>query len=499
MSDMDYKLEPEADSKEEELYEQMMDKSTFRKNRIKIIICMVFFFLADGIELFSFNLLIKPFGDYFEFEDSSVQIQIAASSIFLGIMIGSIIASFLTKKFGRILTINCSNLLFFVSYLLKGLWMSFAVFIICKTLTGLALGIIVPIFLNVYGEYLPTKFRGILLMVAWVVFGFGTLITNCLGLVIMPELQKDRLQTFLLVLSVFPFLSFISCLFLLRDSPRGLLLSRRMEESFSKKALSEIKKENIQLEMTEKKTEGVSEIGDNNNEIMVNVPEKEKEKSTNTNAQIESYSTKDIIKEMFGPALKKTTILMIIIFIFLGYNAFGIFSITSYFLDYLDEKENGQVEEETIPAREILINQILLAVANIVANLIGGFAGEIRNFGRKGGIIATLILGAITTIIGLFSKILFEVTNPITSGFSEIYVNLVMDYTVELYPTKIRDTSTSLLFFVYRISCFISNYISIGFYDVNVYIPYIIYAVFSVFAAIFTWALPHEMAGKSMN
>ena len=150
-------------------------------------------------------------------------------------MIGSIIASFLTKKFGRILTINCSNLLFFISYLLKGIWMSFAVFIICKTLTGLALGVIVPIFLNVYGEYLPTKSRGILLMVAWVVFGFGTLITNCLGLVIMPELQKERLQTFLLVLSVFPFLSFISCSFLLTDSPRGLLLSRRMEESFSKK------------------------------------------------------------------------------------------------------------------------------------------------------------------------------------------------------------------------------------------------------------------------
>ena len=492
MSDMDYKLE--SDAKEEELYEQMMDRATFRKNRIKVIICMVFFFLADGMELFSFNLLIKPFGDYFEFEDSSVQIQIAASSIFLGIMIGSIIASFLTKKFGRILTINCSNLLFFISYLLKGIWMSFAVFIICKTLTGLALGIIVPIFLNVYGEYLPTKFRGILLMVAWVVFGFGTLITNCLGLVIMPELQKDKLQTFLLALSVFPFLSFISCLILLKDSPRGLLLSKRMEESFSKKALSEIKNENIQLEMTEKKTDGGSEIG--NNTGIMNIPETEK--STN-NTQIESFSTKDIIKEMFGPSLKKTTILMIIIFIFLGYNAFGIFSITSYFLDYLDEKENGQVEEETIPAREILINQILLAVANIVANLIGGFTGEIRKFGRKGGIITTLILGAITTIIGLFSKILFEVTNPITSGFSEIYVNLVMDYTVELYPTKIRDTSTSLLFFVYRISCFISNYISIGFYDVNIYIPYIIYAVFSVLAAIFTWALPHEMAGKSMN
>ena len=492
MADMEYKLEPDA--KEEELYEQMMDKATFRKNRIKIMICMVFFFMADGMELSSFNLLIKPFGNYFGFEDSSVEIQIAASSIFFGIMIGSVIASLLTKKFGRVLTINCSNILFFVSYLLKGIWMSFPVFIICKTLTGLALGIIVPIFMNVYGEYLPTKYRGILLMVAWVFFGFGTLITNCLGLVIMPELQADKLQTFLLVLSFFPFLSLIICLFLLKDSPRGLLLSKRIEESFFKKGLNEIKKEKKIIEMTEKKTEGSLEMV-NNEEIDNNI-----ETINNTNnTKIESYSTKDIIKEMFGPALKKTTILMIIIYIFLGYNAFGIFSITSYFLDYLDEKENGQVEEEDIPAKEILINQILVAVANIFANLLGGFVGEIRKLGRKGAIIVSLILGGITTIIGLFSKILFEVTNPITSGFSEIYVNLVMDYTVELYPTKIRDTSTSLLFLVYRLSCFTSNYISIGFYDVNIYIPYIIYAVFSVLAAIFTWALPHEVSGKAMN
>ena len=222
-----------------------MDKATFKKNRTKIMICMVCFFLADGIELFSFNLIIQPFGKYFEFEESSAEIQIAASSIFLGIIIGSIIASLLTKKIGRIRTLNYSNLLFFISFLVKGIWLYFPLFIICKIFTGLALGIIVPIFMNVYGEYLPTQYRGLLLMVTWSVFGFGEMVTSLIGLVVMPELQPEKLQTFLLVLSVFPFFSFISCIFLLNDSPRGLLLSKRMEESSLKKALDEINEENI--------------------------------------------------------------------------------------------------------------------------------------------------------------------------------------------------------------------------------------------------------------
>ena len=78
-------------------------------------------------------------------------------------------------------------------------------------------------------------------------------------------------------------------------------------------------------------------------------------------------------------------------------------------------------------------------------------------------------------------------------------MNLVMDYVVELHPTKIRDTSTSLLFFVYRISFFLSNYISLGFYDINKFIPYIIYSVYCILSIIFTWLLPYEMAEKTLK
>ena len=54
----------EAETKEQ-LYDKIIEKKTFSKNRIKIIICMVFIFIADGMEMTIFNFIIKPFDEYF--------------------------------------------------------------------------------------------------------------------------------------------------------------------------------------------------------------------------------------------------------------------------------------------------------------------------------------------------------------------------------------------------------------------------------------------------
>ena len=176
-------------------------------------------------------------------------------------------------------------------------------------------------------------------MVAWSFYGIGQLITNLIGLGVMPELQSSRLKMFLLILSILPFLSFISCLFLLNDSPKGLLLSQNvMDNRRSINELNEINQANLSEEQEKKlklEVETAKTVSD-------------------------SYSLKQILKEMFGKELKKTTILMLFIFIFLGYNAFGIYAISSYFLDYLSEKENVKKDDgANDTAKDIIINQIL--------------------------------------------------------------------------------------------------------------------------------------------
>ena len=55
-------LYAEKEDENEGLYEKIMEKETFSKNRIRIMICMIFVFIADGMEMTIFNLIIKPFG-----------------------------------------------------------------------------------------------------------------------------------------------------------------------------------------------------------------------------------------------------------------------------------------------------------------------------------------------------------------------------------------------------------------------------------------------------
>ena len=249
-SNEDYMLEMELGKEEQDLeeglYEKIMGKVTFSRNRVRIIICMIFIFIADGMEMTVFNFIIKPFGDYFELEESDIEIQITTSALFLGIAIGSGTASLITSKLGRVLSIKISNIIFFISHLLMSLWLSLPVFIICRSIVGLTLGIIIPIFMNIYGEYLPVQYRGFLLMVAWSFYGIGQLITNLIGLAVMSKLESERLKLFLLILSILPFLSLIGSLFFLSDSPRGFLLSKIiLDNRNSINALYEINKENL--------------------------------------------------------------------------------------------------------------------------------------------------------------------------------------------------------------------------------------------------------------
>ena len=80
-------------------------------------------------------------------------------------------------------------------------------------------------------------------------YGVGQLITNLVGLFVMPNLESSRLRLYLIILTILPFLSLIGCIFLLSDSPRGLLLSKNILDNRSSiNALNEINKENLNEE-----------------------------------------------------------------------------------------------------------------------------------------------------------------------------------------------------------------------------------------------------------
>ena len=465
----DPKSQQEID-KEEKFYEEIIGKSIHTRNRIFVFICAFFVYLAYGKEMTIFNLIIKPVGNYFDLEESGLKIQIITSSVFLGVAIGSMVSSFITLKIGRIYTINLANIISTIANVVMSIYLNYIVFTICRFFVGFAFGNIIPLLINILAEYCPIKFRGFLLMLCCSFYAVGALVSCLIGYKVMPNLEEEKLQEFLFILISLPSLSLISCLLLLKDGPKFLFISNY------------------------KKTMNEENINESKNEILEEIKKLENTKNTIT--------TKQIFNEMFNPELKKTTILLLIIFVSIGYNAFGIYSISSYFLDYLDEKENGKKTDDIKPEneeRDIYINQMMNAVSYFGMVILGGILGDVKKIGRKGGIIIFNIIATVSTVLGIFKKILFEFTSPISFGSTSTFISLVMDYVVELYPTKIRDNSSGILFSVFKISCFIYNYVCMGFYNVYEYIPYFIYIFFSIVVCILIILLPYEMAGKHMN
>lgn len=52
-------LDKDIQGVEEGLYEKIIEKATFSKNRIRIMIYMVFIFVAGGMEMAIFNFIIN--------------------------------------------------------------------------------------------------------------------------------------------------------------------------------------------------------------------------------------------------------------------------------------------------------------------------------------------------------------------------------------------------------------------------------------------------------
>jgi len=52
-------LDKDIQGVEEGLYEKIIEKATFSKNRISIMIYMVFIFVAGGMEMAIFNFIIN--------------------------------------------------------------------------------------------------------------------------------------------------------------------------------------------------------------------------------------------------------------------------------------------------------------------------------------------------------------------------------------------------------------------------------------------------------
>ncbi len=116
-----------------------------------------------------------------EWQVSSTMLGLLASLGMAGMMIGSIIAGMLSDHFGRRKVLTTGLLLLGVFFLVSALSPTFISLLVLRFLTGMGLGVILPVSSVYVMEFSPTRWRGGMSVVLNACWGLGGTISALVG------------------------------------------------------------------------------------------------------------------------------------------------------------------------------------------------------------------------------------------------------------------------------------------------------------------------------
>ena len=477
----------------EKIIDRITENGYFTKYPIYISICIFFTFVANGFIVNIFNLIIIPTQQYFQASDFMTEMM--AGIIFIGSAIGSGIAGILSEKYGRAKVIKIFSGIMCVTYLISTLSFNLVTFFISRIILGLTVGVNEPLIFNTFGEYLPTKIRGFLLMNSWLFYTLAVFAHDLLALKIMPNLESEYLQKYLLTLNVFFIINFIVNYFLLYDSPRHLIIKSMHAENFYERET------NI--------NEAIKILNDMNRITLTQVEEQQLvnelyNSSNNKNNENENNSS---FKELFSKKYLKTTFIGTFAFFVFSCGYFGFYIISTLTLEILNNKENQKmIENNNIEKsnnlnsnRDIIISQIFISLFDLVGSLVGGCLAEIKFLGRKGVIWIFMLVSAITLIPSCYSVAYYNIFFTISITAGAIYGDMLITYLSEIFPTRLRDTSSSYFLTSYRISGFFSQFLFLALFKLNYKIPFYFGSLLNILGVITIFMLPYEPLGRPLD
>ena len=350
---------------------------------------------ADAMEVLIIGFAIPSL--MLTFDLTRPQAGLIGSIFFAGMFVGAWGFGALADRWGRRRIFLITVLLDAVFGLLSALSPNFAVLLVFRFLTGMAVGGTLPVDYAMMAEFLPKKVRGRFLVYLESFWALGTILIALLAWLVVPSLP-DTGWRWLFAISALPgLLGFVLRLWV-PESPRYSLLEGRTEEAAE--ALRQ-----------------VARINGKENEVTIGRLEPIKRSSTPPTAAL------------FGGSLARRTLLLSVVWFFLSLGYYGVFVwlpgifVTQGFgfvrgYDYL----------------------VLLALAQVPGYMLA--AVLLERIGRR----ATLALFLFSSAIACMTFALATTPTLITVGSMLLSFSLLgawgalYAYTPEVYPTEVRAT-----------------------------------------------------------
>ena len=465
--DLSNEIEMITDEIKEAFYDDLLNKQNMSLLQIKALIGSSLIYFIEGLHVsltgFIFIPIVKNYGL------SQLKGCFISSSLMLFMAFGSFLTGYLTNKYVRKKIIIYSLFIISIASFLS-IIPSSIVLLFCRCIIGLSLGIVIPINTNNLSEVLPLKLRSFWLTFVSCFFSLGAILTCQF---IRFNLHN---QTILFsIISIPSSLILIIFYFFYNENPRYLILIGRQDEAY-KLIEKYLLLDHHQLDQDEM------------NKISKSI-------DRGVNKEVKITGKFKFIFRRYGNITLILCIISVLYSIIINGGIFSLF--VSFANNAIFIPSEVKINIYKLKGFFLLIQLFYIFFA--VSTFISGLFTEIKCCGRK----YTIIFGFLLSTIASFDVLLFkEKSKPfyfLAIGLINISFNAINTYTIEIYPTRVRDFAVGNVGFLSKIVGFLSNLLALLLNERNKIWMLYVNALIGVVGLIFTVMLPFDTYRRKLD
>ena len=476
-------------NKNSNLMETYLNQPYYSKIQIQIIIINSIVMFMDGVHMTLMSSILIPIKNAFFISDMFV--SLISSFMYILVGLASYISGFPYITKNKAYYVKTSFLILFVSTGCMSIFFNIYIFIICRIVQGICVGLTMPICISILCEVMPINKRSPMLIFTGVFFLIGSCFNCVTAYLILPEnLEGGKLYIVFCILTIISLFSYIYVNKYFVDSPRSLILKGEDEIGFE--ILSCIIN-NIDYYNND---EFCLERGREVNFIIT-----EEAKKDIKNQILESNKNQEAeLSTLFNSNFRKTTILLILITTVNAFVLYGSTFITSIAFKKIKEV-NGENSETKTPDKinSILIEQMIVYLFTFPSLIIAGYLSEHKLFGRKRTMAFGYGLTFIFIILGFFNLKHFFYFFGLSAFFITLSFQSSATYYCEIYPTKIRSLSLGFHNLNTRIAGFFSQPVAVYLTNINYLGQFWFSLVLCIVGFYCSLVLPVDTRGRNLD
>lgn len=404
-----------------------------------------------------------------DFGAKDMELALVSSLFLTGLCIGSVITGPFTSYFGLKIPMITSAIAIAVVDLLASFAYSITSLTVIWTMMGLALGLISPLCNTMLSEVPPRPNRTFIFYATGAFFGIGNLILAGYVHVIFGGIKAGNWRLFLRLLSLVPLSSAAVIYFFLKESFRGVIIQKRVNEG----------------------VEILNHIGRmNHGPSFTPITFEEKMLVNEWVNSIYSIHKVDAGPKLLfqSPLLRITASIFVVYFlrdlIFYGFSLY-----MPIILQHL--MMNNQLREEQ--------GLLVICLSEFPALMIPILMIDRETFGRKG----TFVLYAMLASVLMLDLYYFESKSLWLLGimwcFAQVPSKIIPFLATEYYPTNIRAWALGFAASVGRVGALISPFITLYVIRRSVFDLFFVFGVALIFKSLAVVYLPYETRGRPLD